>query len=440
MVALLQHLMAISGAHTGAAIKNAIDNLVSTNGIDVDALQAKIEVIQNILDADPSTPEFDQAQNIISSLNAILSRLSIVETTIARLEGDETIAGSVDFKVAAERARAMAAEQANAACCATNASDLVTHLTAYDAFVAATNSALSTQAAQIAANAQAITDEAARATAAEGVLTDAISAIQTATGSTSDEVAGIQTLITTALAGAGLNPDGSFPPVDPASDATNLYEYIHDLSADGPDRANGLRNAIRRLAKQSRAADNALDGRLDILEGDASVEGSVLNLIASAVTAEKDRAEAAEAALAQTISDNADASTLALAALQSQIDDLSGGGSGSIQSVRDELDATQVGAGLETDGSYVPDATTEYLTEATSLKSADKKLDTEIKGLEDRKADRSEVVLSAGIAAIDYSALGSVFLDALNCGLAGGTNCDQVNTTPDGGDGDGAVL
>jgi hypothetical protein len=60
--------------------------------------------------------------------------------------------------------------------------------------------------------------------------------------------------------------------------------------------------------------------------------------------------------------------------------------------------------------------------------------------LEDRKADRSEVVLSADIAAIDYSALGTVFLDALNCGLTGGTNCDDPSAPADGGDGDGAVL
>ncbi len=441
MVALLQHLMAISGAHTGAAIKNAIDNLVSTHGIDVDALQAKIEIIQNILDADPSTPEFDQAQNIITSLNAILSRLAVVETTIARLEGDETVAGSVDFKVAAERARAMAAEQANAACCATNAAGLAAHLATYDAFVIATNATLTSQAADIATNAQAIADEEARALAAEAVIDAAIAAIQDATGASDADLADLTDLVSDVVAGSGLNPDGSFPVDTAATDATNIYEYIHDVAADGADRAADLRRALRRLARRSRAADEALDARLDILEGDATVPGSILNLVATGVAAEQARAEAAEAALAQSISDASDASASAIAALQSQIDDLSGGGSGSIQSVRDELDATQVGAGLETDGSYAPDATTEYLAEAASLKDADKKLDTEIKGLEDRKADRSEVVLSADIASIDYSALGTIFLDALNCGLSGGTNCDSVEATPpEGGGGDGAVL
>mgnify|MGYP000554191801 CR=1 FL=1 len=277
MVALLQHLMAITGAHTGTAIRNAIDNLVSTHGIDVDALQAKIQIIQDILDADPSTPEFDQAQNIITSLNAILSRLAVVETTIARLEGDETVAGSVDFKVAAERARAMAAEQANATCCSTNADALAAHIVAYDAFVATTNAALIAQAGDIAANAQAIADEEARALAAEAVINDALAAIQAATGASDADLADLTDLVGDVVAGSGLNPDGSFPVDTAATDATNIYEYIHDVAADGADRAADLRRALRRLARRSRAADEALDVRLDVLEGDATVPGSILN-------------------------------------------------------------------------------------------------------------------------------------------------------------------
>ena len=442
LVALLQQLMTITGARTGEAIKNAIDNLVSTENIDVSALQAKIQTIQNILDADPSTPEFDQAQNIITSLNGILSRLAAVENTIANLEGDETVAGSVDFKVAAEKARALAAEQANAACCDTNAQNLASHIDAYNDQIAAITSDLSAKADAIAANAQAIEDETARATAAEQAINDAITAIQTATGASDAQLTDLTDLVSSIVTGSGLNPDGTFAVENPTTDGTGLYEYIHDLSADGADRANSLRNAIRKLAKTSKAADQALDARLDILEGDADTVGSILNIVTTAVAGEQERAEAAEAALSDrldgVVADNASTTE----DLQSQIDNLSGGGTGSIQLVRDEVDAAQVGAGLEEDGSYAPDDTTEYINSATSLKDADKKLDTAVKGLEDNKADRSEVLLSADVAAIDYSALGTVLLNALNCGLSGGTNCDTPNSTPssDGGDGDGAVL
>ena len=448
MVALLRNLMAIAGAHTGTAIKNAIDELISTHEIDVNALQAKIGVIQNILDADPSTPEYDQAQNIITSLNSILSRLAVVETTISRLEGNESVAGSVDFKIAAERARAVAAEQANAACCATNASDLEAHVAAYDSFVTSTNASLSSLAADIAENTQAIDTLTANAAASEGAINATLTAIQEATGANEDDIADLNTLVEDVISSTGLNSDGSFNPETVSLDAANIYEYIHDVAADGADRAGDLRRAIRKLARRSRLADNALDARLDVLEGDASVPGSILQIITTAVNAEKTRAETSEAALAQTISDNATASATAIAALQTQIDDLSGGGTGSVQSVRDELGATITGSGLETDGSYSADATTEYLGSATSLKDADKKLDTAIKGLESNKADRSEVVLSSDIAAINYSALGAVFLETLNCALAGGSDCYMVEG-PDEGieegyeedlEGDGAVI
>lgn len=46
--------------------------------------------------------------------------------------------------------------------------------------------------------------------------------------------------------------------------------------------------------------------------------------------------------------------------------------------IQNELDATQTGAGLGTNGSYTADATTTYLTGAGSLKNADKLLDTQV--------------------------------------------------------------
>lgn len=51
-----------------------------------------------------------------------------------------------------------------------------------------------------------------------------------------------------------------------------------------------------------------------------------------------------------------------------------------------EIDAIEAGAGLGTDGTYTADATTTYLTAATSLKDADKKLDTALKALSDLQA------------------------------------------------------
>lgn len=61
--------------------------------------------------------------------------------------------------------------------------------------------------------------------------------------------------------------------------------------------------------------------------------------------------------------------------LQSQIDAISGGGSGSISALQAELDATQAGAGLQPDGSYIAPSVT-YISGATSLWDADTLLDS----------------------------------------------------------------
>ena len=62
--------------------------------------------------------------------------------------------------------------------------------------------------------------------------------------------------------------------------------------------------------------------------------------------------------------------------LQNQINTLSGG---DLSGLQGEINDTQLGAGLEADGSYSPDAGSNYISSATSLKDADSKLDAQIK-------------------------------------------------------------
>lgn len=70
--------------------------------------------------------------------------------------------------------------------------------------------------------------------------------------------------------------------------------------------------------------------------------------------------------------------------------------------IQAEIDAIEAGAGLATDGSYVADATTTYLAAASSLKDADKKLDTALKALADLEAaDKAE--LAGDIADLEGS-------------------------------------
>ena len=56
---------------------------------------------------------------------------------------------------------------------------------------------------------------------------------------------------------------------------------------------------------------------------------------------------------------------------------------GQIGDIQSELDVTQVGAGLETDGNYNPDLASNYISMASSLKDADSLLDAEIKTVSD---------------------------------------------------------
>lgn len=64
-------------------------------------------------------------------------------------------------------------------------------------------------------------------------------------------------------------------------------------------------------------------------------------------------------------------------------DEIAALSSGGVAAVQSELDSTQVGAGLGTDGSYTAPVGSNYLGSAVSLKDADSKLDTQIKVVAD---------------------------------------------------------
>jgi hypothetical protein len=82
---------------------------------------------------------------------------------------------------------------------------------------------------------------------------------------------------------------------------------------------------------------------------------------------------------------------------------------GSDSTLQIELDATQVGAGLGADGGYVANGSTNYISSATSLKSADEALDTQLKSVADAVAsndsDISALQLSVGSNDTDITGL-----------------------------------
>lgn len=147
---------------------------------------------------------------------------------------------------------------------------------------------------------------------------------------------------------------------------------------------------------QLRAKQIKLSAAGDILIGGANGNGTVLAKGTAGQVLKVD-AEGALGYALQAASDVTFASTGDLEAtnVNAAIDEVAG----LAGSVQDELDSTQVGAGLEEDGSYA--AYTEfdadenvtgahYIHAATSLKDADKILDTQIKAVADALAALGE--------------------------------------------------
>ena len=154
----------------------------------------------------------------------------------------------------------------------------------------------------------------------------------------------IQNELNTSQSGAGLNTDGTY-----AANAASTY-----LTA-----AVSLKDADNKLDVQAKANADAIVQEVSDRQ--------------SAVTAEATARGNADT----TLQNNIDAEETARIAADNTL-------SGNFNNVQAELDTTQTGAGLGTTGAYAADATTNYLTTATSLKDADKKLDTAVKAEQTR--------------------------------------------------------
>lgn len=100
---LMQQIAKHFGYQVGTKVKAEIDKVVGAEKIDTDKLQAAIKTIEKLLDADPSTPEFDVGQNIITQLTDHLKRIEALENEVKTLNADAKTEGSVDYKVKAAK-------------------------------------------------------------------------------------------------------------------------------------------------------------------------------------------------------------------------------------------------------------------------------------------------------------------------------------------------
>ncbi len=158
------------------------------------------------------------------------------------------------------------------------------------------------------------------------------------------------------------------------------------------------------------SADNALSARLDTLEADevtkAYVDSADLALDGK-ITTEKNRIDSI------LLASDADKDSFAeIVQLINSIDTANDSGFASyvlsndaaVAALQTELDGTQTGAGLGSNGSYSVNTGVSYIGSATSLHDADKKLDVQLKvvadGLAQELLDRASDVASEETARI----------------------------------------
>jgi hypothetical protein len=209
--------------------------------------------------------------------------------------------------------------------------------------------------AQVKANADAIVAEAAARSSA--------SATETATRVAAE--AAIQSELDTTQTGAGLGTDGA---------------YVKNESANYISAASSLKDADNKLDAQAKANATAITNEVAARTLAVSNEAAAREAADTAEATARTSAIATETA-ARTAADTAEATARANAD----------------SAIQSELDDTQTGAGLGTDGTYSAHATgVSHIGAATSLHNADKLLDAALVA-ETTRATNAEVALGVRI-------------------------------------------
>jgi hypothetical protein len=156
------------------------------------------------------------------------------------------------------------------------------------------------------------------------------------------------------------------------TDELNTTEAGAGLGTDGTYTANASTNYIKTVTSL-KDADNKLDAQLKT-NTDAIASG-VTNL--SALQTEVNTTQTG-AGLGTDGTYTANASTNYIKTVTS-LKDADEKLDAQLKTTTDELNTTEAGAGLDTDGTYTANAASNYIKTVTSLKDADNKLDAQIK-------------------------------------------------------------
>jgi len=385
-----------------------ISQEVTDRGIADTALSVDIADLQTELDTTQvgSGLAADGQYSQNGSANYIASATSLNDADVkldAAIKTEDTRAKAAEVvnanAIAAEAITARAAEQA----VDTKVDNEVSRSTAADT---THSSNIATNATNIATNTSAITTEQSRATAAELTLTNDVSTNATAIANiiSNTDAGALDSLteIVTAFQGADSTINGAI---------TTL------ANAASTDR--GL------VRSEFAAADSALNTRLTTEEGnvdtlEATMGAITMTTVAQTVTGAINELNSGSAAAVQSVQDDLDIAEAAIVTNATAISDEEtraraaevvnttaiSSNDTQVRSdfaaadllIQQELDVTQTGAGLSATGTYVAPTTSNYHDTATSLASADMKLDAAIK-TEESRAIAAELVNNNAIVA-----------------------------------------
>lgn len=132
------------------------------------------------------------------------------------------------------------------------------------------------------------------------------------------------------------------------------------------------------------------EGDIDQLQTDVGTVGSLTTTAKTIVPAVNELAAEVKGKIGTLTDLTTDAKGTIVAAIN-EVD-------AHVDAAQTEIDATQTGAGLGTDGTYTANGSTNYLTAATSLKSADELLDSQIKSVRTSYAAQRKTYSSTSAA------------------------------------------
>ena len=253
-------------------------------------------------------------------------------------------------------------------------------------------------------------------------------------------VAALQSEVDTVEAALGLNADGSYAGhsgtnyIDAATTAKGAIELL-DGALKTEETARIAGDAATLASAQAYADTAEADAITTSNAYTDAREVAITTAYTAAIGVETNRATGVEGQLQADLTAEVNRATLAEGALQTALNTeastaraAEGANATAIANAQAELDVTQSGAGLATDGTYSANGSADYISGATSLADADNKLDAAIKAM-DVAYKAADTVLTNDLASEEAAriAADTLLTTNLNNEIARAQNAEGVN-------------